>query len=62
MSGDFLMQIIAAVFTAGSIYTAIRGDIKNIHEKLTDHKEKFEKLEKEDDVLHNRINDIIKGK
>ena len=62
MSGDFFLQLVAAVFTAGGIYSAIRADIKNIHEKLTDHKEKFDKLEKEDDLLHMRINDIIKGK
>lgn len=62
MGGDFLTQIIVAAFTAGGIYSAIRGDIKNIHEKLKDHKERFEKLDKEDDVLHGRINDILKGK
>jgi hypothetical protein len=56
MTPEWLLHIGGMIFTAGAIYGALRGDIKAIHERLTQAKESAEKaldrIERHVEVFH----------
>ena len=49
---DTIIQIISLLFTAGAVYGAIRSDIKNIHERLSD-------IKSSADDAHKRLDAIL---
>jgi len=55
MEPNLIYQIIVAVLIAAATYGAIRQDIKNIHEKISEHR-------KDIDKAHERIDDILMGR
>lgn len=50
-----LKTILAAAFSAGSIYAAIRADIKNIHSKFANVEKDIARLESSTTRSHERI-------
>lgn len=57
----FLLQLIIAVGSAGAVYGAIRADLKNLHYRLTEHKDTSDARLKEADQSIHEIRDDLAG-
>lgn len=58
---DFVWKLGAFLLAAGVVYGGIRGDLKNIHEQLREHRESMKELNKRisDCRLCNRRHDDV---
>ena len=53
---DFLLQLVVVIATAGSVYGAIKGDLRVMHEKIKAQADRISRLE---NTHHRRVDDDI---